>query len=220
MTWYFGNILIWNFPKLIRLEGSVTQTQHDFDTLVRFFKVLGNENRLMIVGLLATGELSVREIADMLDLKEPTVSEHLTMLRELDLVSFRQQGNHRYYAFNPEPLRLLNRDILSREALASLVADRQPPTQKRDAVSVISRYLKDGRLTQIPAQRRNLLIVLAWLADQFVIGESYPEKAVNAVLQTYHDDFATLRRELVNFHFMERANGLYWRTPESAPVLP
>ena len=58
--------------------------QEDFQTLLKFFKILGNENRLKLVGILANGDHTVSELAAMLDVKEPTVSEHLLALKELD----------------------------------------------------------------------------------------------------------------------------------------
>ncbi|MCA9964369.1 MAG: winged helix-turn-helix transcriptional regulator, partial [Anaerolineales bacterium] len=57
-----------------------------FEQLLQFFKVLGNKNRLQILGLLANEERNVGELALMLDLKEPTVSHHLALLKELGLV--------------------------------------------------------------------------------------------------------------------------------------
>ena len=64
-------------------------SQEDFDKLLAFFKVMGNENRLKIAGLLAEREHTVSELADLLDLREPTVSEHLAMMKVIDLVRVR-----------------------------------------------------------------------------------------------------------------------------------
>ena len=57
--------------------------QDNFTQLLQFFKILGNESRLQIVGLLANGERSVGELADALRLTEPTVSHHLAMMKEV-----------------------------------------------------------------------------------------------------------------------------------------
>ena len=37
-------------------------------------------------------------------MSQPTVSKHLKVLREAELVSVREEGQHRYYSLNPEPL--------------------------------------------------------------------------------------------------------------------
>jgi hypothetical protein len=68
------------------------------------------------------------------------------------------------------------------------------------------------RLTGIPAQHRKLLVVLRWLVEDFQPGRRYSEAEVNSVLGRRHDDFATLRRLLVDEELMQRSRGVYWRT--------
>lgn len=80
---------------------------------------------------------------------------------------------------------------------------------------VLKSYLEDGKLKSIPASRRKRVVILKWLARQFQIGETYPEKAVNALIQQYHFDSATLRREMIGYQMMQRDKGIYWRLPES-----
>ena len=48
----------------------------ELQTLLSFFKVLADESRLKILGILATQERSVEELAELLQLKTPTVSHH------------------------------------------------------------------------------------------------------------------------------------------------
>lgn len=204
-------------------------SEADFERMLTFFKIMGNENRLRIVGMLAGGGCTVRELAERLHLKEPTVSEHLTMLRELGIVTYTQRGNFRVYAFDPEPLRLLSKEVLSQERLAAWAPpahadqpaslDITAPLADEAQQAILRRYLKAGRLTQIPNQRRNLLIILKWLSRLFAEGERYTEREVNEAIKRYHEDYATLRRELIDFHFMDRANNIYWRTPETEPVI-
>jgi DNA-binding transcriptional ArsR family regulator len=52
----------------------------------------------------SSGELSVGEIVDRLDLTQPTVSKHLKVLRDHGLVSVREDGQHRYYSLDATPL--------------------------------------------------------------------------------------------------------------------
>jgi len=49
----------------------------------------------------------VSEIVTQLETSQPTVSKHLKVLREAELVSVREDGQHRFYALNPEPLELV-----------------------------------------------------------------------------------------------------------------
>lgn len=51
-----------------------------------------------------TGESSVSEIVNALELSQPTVSKHLKVLRENNLVSVREDGQHRFYRIETSPL--------------------------------------------------------------------------------------------------------------------
>src|SRR5271154_1204858 len=84
----------------------------DLATLLAFFKAMANESRLRIVGLLAERERSVQELAELLGLKEPTVSHHLASLKALGLVSARAEGVTRWHALRLETLTTLNRGLL------------------------------------------------------------------------------------------------------------
>jgi DNA-binding transcriptional ArsR family regulator len=50
------------------------------------------------------GEISVGDLVERLDLSQPTVSKHLKVLRDHDLVSVREDGQHRYYRLETGPL--------------------------------------------------------------------------------------------------------------------
>jgi hypothetical protein len=45
-------------------------------------------------------------------------------------------------------------------------------------------------------------------------GIVYPEKDLNDIIKPIHWDTATLRREMIGYHMMERERGVYWRVPE------
>ena len=53
------------------------------------------------------GEVAVSELVTELGISQPTVSKHLKVLRDHGLVSVREEGQHRYYRLDPEPLREL-----------------------------------------------------------------------------------------------------------------
>jgi hypothetical protein len=186
--------------------------QEDFQTLLNFFKILGNENRLKLVGILANGDYTVRELATMLKVKEPTVSEHLMALKQLDLVTVRPEGNFRIYSFNPSALRLMNKEVFSRENLASLADDVVEDSERK----VLQTFIKEDRLVSFPASEKKYLVILRWLTNQFEEGVQYPEKQVNEILKRHNEDYATLRRDLIDFGFMKREKGIYWRVTPSA----
>lgn len=184
----------------------------DFNTLLRFFKVLANENRLKLVGILSGQECSVEELATLLKLQEPTVSHHLNKLKELDLVQMRPEGNTHFYRLNTEALRELNKAMFTEAQMATLVDEVNPEAWED---KILKNFLSGELLLEIPASRKKRLVILKWLAKKFEPEVTYPERQVNEIIQRHHPDYATLRRELIGYQMMQRENGLYWRLPEA-----
>lgn len=175
---------------------------------LRFFKVLANESRLKILGILASRECSVEELATLLQLKEPTVSHHLNKLKELNLVKMRPEGNTHLYQLDSEALQGISKEIFSPKQIASLAEDIEGEAWER---KVLQNFLVDGRLKEIPASRKKRVVILKWLVNQFETGVKYPEIEVNTILKRYHEDCATLRRELIGYQLMQRESSIYWR---------
>ena len=72
-------------------------------------------------------------------------------------------------------------------------------------------FVRGGRLASLPARRGKRRVLLDFLAGQFEPGRQYPEAEVNRVLRRFHDDYASLRRYLVDEEFLDRRDGMYWR---------
>jgi hypothetical protein len=178
---------------------------------VRFFKVLADESRIRILGILASRECSVEELAAILSLRAPTVSHHLGRLKDLGLVTMRADGNTHFYTVELEALRTLSKDVLSPDAVAALGEGAVSGAGDAWERKVLRDFFDGERLKEIPASRKKRVIVLRWLADRFEVGARYPESAVNATITRHHPDFATLRRELIGAQLMQRENGIYWR---------
>ena len=185
-------------------------TSVDFNTLLNFFKVLANESRLKLVGILSQGESSVEQLAAKLNLKEPTVSHHLNKLKELDLVLMRPEGNTHLYRLNSEALSQLNKSIFTTEQMASWVSDVKSEAWEE---KVLKNYLDGDRIKELPASRKKRLVILIWLGEKFESEVTYTERQVNEIIARHHPDYATLRRELIGYKLMEREKGLYERLP-------
>ncbi|MSO66874.1 MAG: ArsR family transcriptional regulator [Pseudolabrys sp.] len=72
-----------------------------------FLKALAHESRLMILCILAEGEKSVSELEDILNLRQPTVSQQLARLRADGLVSTRRDGKAVYYNLASQETRVV-----------------------------------------------------------------------------------------------------------------
>lgn len=181
------------------------------EELVNFFKALADANRLKIVGLLAQRPYSVEELAALLNLKASTVSHHLARLSEAGLVSARTQSYYNIYQLEKAALESKSRSLFSSEDLSASIADVDLDAYDQKVVGDYSR--KDGSLKTIPSQRKKLEAVLRYVVKAFKVGKRYSEKQVNEILSGYHEDTATLRRELVGYGLMKRegGGGDYWR---------
>ncbi|MGB3389062.1 MAG: metalloregulator ArsR/SmtB family transcription factor [Pseudaminobacter sp.] len=69
--------------------------------------LLGNEKRLVILGLLLDGEMSVGAIAEKVDLSQSALSQHLAKLRSVELVETRRDRQMIYYSCNSDAVRQL-----------------------------------------------------------------------------------------------------------------
>lgn len=187
-------------------------TDPTFQTLLDFFKVLSNESRLKLVGILAQQERSVEELAALLDVKEPTVSHHLGKLKALNLVQMRPDRNSHFYSLNQDALQALSKAVLSSAQIAATPAIDPNAWEAK----VLRSFLSDShQLREIPASRKKRWVILKWLVNQFEFDRPYPERSLNALIKRIHPDTATLRRELIGYQMMQRENGVYWRLPQS-----
>ena len=187
----------------------------EFETLLHFFKVLADENRLKLLGILATREYSVEELAALLQLKAPTISHHLGRLKELGLVQMRSDGNTHFYRLDAEKLRATSKGLLSSEKMVELVPMEEMAEDAWEC-KVLRDFFEGPRLKEIPANRKKRSVVLRWLATLFEPGTRYSEAQVNEIIQRHHPDASTLRREMIGEHLLQREHGIYWHTEKEA----
>lgn len=107
------------------------------------FDVLSDGTRRRLLRVLldrsgSGGDVSVGQLVTELDLSQPTVSKHLKVLREHGLVAVREEGQHRYYRIDAEPLAELEEWLApfrgTRSAPAPAPeADASPPAEDPSA---------------------------------------------------------------------------------------
>lgn len=181
------------------------------EELVSFFKALADSNRLKIVGLLAEKAYSVEELAALLQLKPSTVSHHLSKLSEAGLVRSHAESYYSVYQLDKQMLEEKRRTMFSQTELSTVAAEVDADAYDAKVIRDFTR--RDGSLKTIPAQRKKLDAILRHVVKSFDAGKRYSEKRVNEILSKYHEDTATLRRELVGAGLMQRegGGGEYWR---------
>jgi hypothetical protein len=173
------------------------------DELVEAFRLLADDERLLVAGALVLGARSADEVAERTAISKRNVLAALSRLEAGELVRRHADGT---WQFDVARLKEIARDARPREAPED-VGDVDAVT-----ASVLRTFLRGGRLTQIPMHAGKRRVVLDHICRVFDIGVRYPEREVNALLRAFHPDYAALRRYLVDEGFLGRERNIYWRT--------
>lgn len=163
------------FSGLLKLDKSRTGlSDHQRNLLLLFYQ---GKSDAQIQDLLGIGSLS-------------TIRNHRFLLKE-------KERQARLFLSMMELL-------AEKEAAAS---ERQEPDGTEDTNAALGKYFPDGiegRLNTIRIRSKHRPAVLAELARRFAPGRLYTEKEVNVILGAAHEDFATLRRWLIDYNLMTR----------------
>lgn len=186
------------------------------EKLVNFHKALADPNRIRILHLLSGGEMNGQTLADKLGITPATVTHHAAKLREVGIVMERRDKNAIYFSLHDYMLQAHSTALLDFIYRGKEVAAVETTTDKnnklRDAV-LRNFFAKDGSLKQIPSQLKKKLIVLEHMVEQLDNGKKYTEKQINAFIQKFHPDFATIRREFIMHQYLYREQEIYEMNP-------
>lgn len=182
-------------------------TPESIESVLPILKLLANETRLRVIGLVADAEHSAVNLARRLRVTEATMSHHLSKLMDSGLVTMRVEGTSHFYRLNSAALRAINKSLLSPAKLL-----RAPPSAAGDTprARILRSFVEDGRIRKLPEAHAKRQVVLQWVVDQLE-DRRYGEREISAILKGYFDDYATLRRELINHRLMKREAGEYWK---------
>jgi hypothetical protein len=156
--------------------------------------------RLRVFAAIALGAVTVGQIQAMTGFTEGDVTSAVRRLVDGGLVGVVDGGF------------VVQIGVLQAAAGGALAAGAQSPDRIRDGV--LRAFIVDGRLVSIPVKRSRRHIVLEFIVTRFSPGVRYHERDVNAVLLTFHPDYVSLRRHLVDHGLLGRedSTATYWRT--------
>ncbi|GGK01196.1 hypothetical protein GCM10010123_33980 [Pilimelia anulata] len=162
--------------------------------------LLAESDRLAVFAAVVLGARSPGEVARATGLPGRTVVVALGRLEQGGLVSLADGG----LRAGEEPFR---------EAVRSAgAAPPEPLDDDPSRAAVLRHFLRDGRIAALPVVRAKRRVVLEHVVVTFEPGVRYPEPAVDALLRAFMDDYATLRRSLIDEGLLGRDQGVYWRT--------
>lgn len=171
---------------------------------LELLKILADETRLDILNILLEEDSYVEKIACELSLTPATICYHLKKMEAAGVVNCSRSQFYIIYS--------LNREIFNKPLYELIKKDKEIiNTKEKYKKEVISNFFKYGKLKQIPTQRKKREIVLTEIVKQFDFGREYDEKEVNEIILHYHDDFCTIRREMIAFGMMTRHYETYKR---------
>lgn len=175
---------------------------------IQLFKCLSDKSRLQILKSLSLEDMYVERLAERLNLTASTISFHLKKLTDAGAVSSYKTQYYTMYSLNRDIFETTILDIIQEK---SAEADIQAQRDKQYRQKVIDSFFEYGKLKSIPAQRKKKRIILEVIAGAFEFNRIYSEREVNIIIADFHDDFCTIRRDMVSEHILARDENGYRR---------
>ncbi|MVB11004.1 hypothetical protein CAFE_17060 [Caprobacter fermentans] len=153
---------------------------------------------------------SDRETARAMGCSESTVRNHRFKLREKANQAKVFLAIHRLVERNAEEEGAGR--LLPVPKSAAMVDLRYAVTEAESERILRTYFDEAGRLKEFPAKEKKKLVVLRQLGALFAPKREYTEKEVNRLLERVCDDYVTIRRELIEYGFLDRKNdgSCYW----------
>lgn len=175
---------------------------------IKLFKCLSDRSRLQILKSLAAEDMYVERLAERLGLTPATISFHMKKLEDAGAVSSRKEQYYTVYSLNKYVFDAKILDIILERS------DEDEEQQRRDEEyrkKILDTFFVYGKLVSIPAQRKKKRVCLEYIAQSFEIGRPYDEREINEMILVYHEDYCTLRRDMISEGIMERSGRIYTR---------
>ena len=163
--------------------------------------------------LIASG-VTDREIALKVGVAQSTIRNHRYKLREKEKQARLFLAMMELIASDTKKkVNILDKDILcDAHKTATTLDDRYNITDKERETTIKNYMDENGAIKTFPAKEKKKIIVLSEVVKNFSKGKKYSEKEINRVLERIYADYATIRRYLIEYGFIERSNDCkyYW----------
>ncbi len=173
---------------------------------IKLFKCLADKSRMKILKSLIVEDMYVERLAERLNLTPATISFHLKKLEDAGAVTSYKDQYYMMYSLCKDIFITNILDIIKEETPD---AKEQEERENNYRKKVIDAFFEYGRLKTIPAQRKKERIILEEIAKAFENGKEYSEREINIIIADFHDDFCTLRRDMISEGLLERTGSIY-----------
>lgn len=171
-------------------------------TPAEYLRIAVDPVRLAVLGTAAAGPVDVELLSRALAKPRSKVIKEVERLRQHGLLT--DSGE-----LAVEALRDVARRLPSDPDHDPAIVEGPWSEEERH---ILGRFFAGVHLTSIPSGDTSRRVVLERLAFEFEPGLRYSERQVNSILQLFNEDYATLRRYLVDYGMLTRADGNYWRS--------
>ena len=178
------------------------------ENALMIFKSLSDMSRLRIVQALTKGEMYTELLAERLELTPSTVSFHMKKLEQAGLVVSRKEQYYTVYSLNRE---VLDESLFTIAVSEPEQADDQQKREEKYRQKVIDSFFRYGKLLSIPVQRKKKMICYEVIAEKLIPGRVYPEKELNEIISAIHEDYCTIRRDMISEGILSRTGNEYVR---------
>jgi hypothetical protein len=174
------------------------------------------DNQRELLSMISSG-LSDREIADKTGTAAATIRHQRFMFREkakqarlyLAIYELAERGKRQSRSVVTD-----NEEFMDIHGGAKMIDERYQITKEEETAILANMFssLQPLKLKNLSPKEKKKIVILKKIAGQFEPGRKYSEKEINAVLEDIYDDFATIRRYLIEYGFMNRTNDgkEYW----------
>jgi len=176
--------------------------------VIQLFKCLADRSRLQILRSLLSEDMYVERLAQRLDLTPATISFHMKKLEDVGAVRAYRDQYYTMYSINAA---LFHGTVLD---LIRAASDGEDAQEQRDAAyrqKVLDSFFEYGKLRSIPAQRKKERICLEEIAKVIEPDRPYEESELNEILLRFHEDYCTLRRDMIAEKLLERTGTTYFK---------
>ena len=175
---------------------------------IKLFKCLADRSRLQILKSLVQEDMYVERLAERLGLTPATISFHMKKLEDAGAVRSYKEQYYTMYSIRQEVFMTKILDIIREESDEATEQERREAEYRN---KVIESFFEYGKLKSIPAQRKKERICLEEMVKAFEMGREYPEGEVNEILLRFHEDYCTIRRDMISEKLLEREGTNYKR---------
>jgi hypothetical protein len=187
-----------------KVGESVSGEQTDenaLEPLISLASAFLDLDRLRVAAVLANGPASRMELEAATGISHRDLLRLLDNLQSFGIVKLQEPAPRDPDHYSPYELDL-NAFTAARKAMGKYKGVRKRPSDSREMT--LETFMQGGKLHTLPLKQGQIVVILEEIARRFEPDRQYTEREVNTILEETTEDFATVRRFLVDYGYLTR----------------